>query len=86
MKQILRALALTLVTSTATAAPEIDWRPGKIAAGLSATYTYLCEDLLGGLYGYEQTEMGPTSWRCVTPSNPKYRPIRDIVDRVGPRE
>lgn len=84
MKKLLWfVLAVTLAMPAAAAEPTNPdrWYPGKKAQALAAFYTMLCEDVLGGLYGYTQTETGPTAWSCVTPSNPMYRPIRDSLER-----
>lgn len=35
-----------------------------VLAQLQMLYTMLCEDVMGGSYGYTQTPSGPTGWSC----------------------
>ena len=70
MKQTI--LALILFTATSASAAPVGTLPSRpfILAQLGDFYTMLCEDVLGGRYGYDQTNAVPSSWYCAVPGNP----------------
>jgi len=63
MKKLL-LLVVLLFPLVASAQMTIQPIRIPILAQLQAAYTALCEDVMGGSYGYTQTPNGPTGWYC----------------------